>query len=46
MRSMKSTLVSLIMGQLSAACASYPRMTKPPVAPPASAVYMAGAGGD
>lgn len=40
---MKSTLVSRAVRQLCARWASYPRMTKPPVAPPASAVYMAGA---
>ena len=34
------------VGLLSAGCASYPRMTRPPVAPPASAVYMPGAGGE
>ncbi len=43
--SMKSTPVGLALGLLAAGCASYPRMTMPPVAPPASAVYMAGAGG-
>lgn len=46
MRSMKSTLVSLAMGLLSAGCTSHPRMTRPAVTPPASAVYMAGAGGE
>ncbi len=41
---MKSTLVGLSLGLLAAGCASYPRMTRPPVAPPEPAVYMAGAG--
>lgn len=43
---MKSTLVSLALGLLAAGCTSYPRMTMPPVAPPASAVFMPGAGGE
>lgn len=42
---MKSTLISLAVGLLSTGCVSYPRMARPPVAPPASAVYMPGAGG-
>ena len=41
---MKSTLVGLSLGLLAAGCASYPRMTRPPVAPPEPAVYMSGAG--
>lgn len=45
MRPMKSTLVSLVAGHLCAGCVSHLRMTRPPVAPPASAVYTAGAGG-
>ncbi len=42
---MKSTLVSRTVGLLSAGCNSHPRMTRPPVAPPASATYMSGADG-
>lgn len=42
---MTSTLVRRVVRQLCARCASYPRMTRPPVTPPAWAVYMAGADG-
>ena len=43
---MKSILVGLVLGLLAGGCTSYPRMTRPPVAPPASAIYMPGAGGE
>jgi alpha-beta hydrolase superfamily lysophospholipase len=42
---MRHTLFSLAMGVLAAGCASYPLMTAPPVAPPASAVFIPGADG-
>lgn len=42
---MKSALVSLVIGIVCAGCVSHPRTTRAPVAPPAPALYMAGADG-
>ena len=42
---MKSKLVCLVLGVLSVGCASYPRLTAPPLSPPEPAVYLSGAGG-
>lgn len=43
---MKSSLLHLALGLLATGCASYPRMTRPPVAPPASATFIQAAGGE
>lgn len=43
---MKGILGYMVLGLLASACASYPRMTQPPVAPPASATFMPGAGAE
>lgn len=43
---MNKIWAGLTLGLLAAGCTAYPRMTRPPVPPPASAVYMSGAGGE
>lgn len=43
---MKSKLVSLVLGLLSAGCASYPRLSAPPIAPPATAEIVTAEGGE
>lgn len=42
---MKNTVVGLVLGLLSAGCASYPRLTAPPLSPPGPAAYLPGEGG-
>lgn len=42
--SIKGILLSMVLGLFAAGCASHPRMTEPPVAPPASATFMQGVG--
>ncbi len=40
---MKSIFIFMVLGLFAAGCASHPRMTTPPLSPPASAIYISGA---